>query len=41
MRYSEFLDISNLAKYIKIEKVEDIVKFAATACAYMIKVREG
>lgn len=40
MKYSEFLDISNLAKYIKIEKVEDIVKFAATACAYMIKVRE-
>lgn len=40
MEYSQFLDISNLAKYIKIEKVEDIVKFAATACAYMIKIRE-
>lgn len=40
MEYSQFLDISNLAKYIKIEKLEDIVEFAATACAYMIKIRE-
>ena len=41
MNLNDFLDISNLAKYIKIEKVEDVVEYAAVACAYMIKIKEG
>lgn len=41
MTYNDFLDISNLVKYIEIDKVEDMIEYAAVSCAYMIKIREG
>ncbi len=37
---TQFLDISNVTKYIEIEKVEDMVEYAAVSCAYLIKIRE-
>lgn len=39
-QFTQFLDISNVTKYIEIEKVEDMVEYAAVSCAYLIKIRE-
>ncbi len=38
--YNKFLDVSNLCKYIEIEKIEEIIEYVASSCAYLIKIME-